>query len=187
MAADLNSWNEQIIAEFRANAGYVAWSSEAELAAGRPIPPRPPCSHECSGVPIILLHHIGTRTGRERINPMLSQPLDDGFAVFATYGGSPRHPAWYRNLVGHPRAEVEAGAERFSVMARTAQGSERERIWTRQIARMPAFGEFETTAGRQIPVVVLERVVLELADDNPVTLRPDGGHDDGFAAWTQAH
>jgi hypothetical protein len=43
------------------------------------------------------------------------------------------------------------------VVARLARGPEREQIWSRQIALVPKFAEFEETAGRPIPVVVLER------------------------------
>jgi deazaflavin-dependent oxidoreductase (nitroreductase family) len=95
------------------------------------------------------------------------QPVGDDFAVFATFGGSPRHPAWYRNLVANPRATVEVGTERVPVLARPAKGAERERIWAEQVALMPAFAQFEAAAGRQIPVVVLERV-----PDNPPARRP---------------
>jgi deazaflavin-dependent oxidoreductase (nitroreductase family) len=84
--------------------------------------------------------------------------VGDGWAVFATHGGSPRHPAWYRNLVANPRATVETGTETVPVVARLAEGAERARIWSKEVAAIPKFAEFEAAAGRQIPVVVLERV-----------------------------
>jgi deazaflavin-dependent oxidoreductase (nitroreductase family) len=149
-------WNERIIAEFRTNAGYVAWSSTDDFAAGRPIPPWIPGFDE-RGMPLVLLHHTGAKTGRELISPLFYQPVGDGWAVFATYGGSPRHPVWYRNLVANPRATVEVGTERVAVVARLAEGAERARIWAKEIAAIPKFAEFEAAAGRQIPVVVLER------------------------------
>lgn len=165
----INDWNERIIAEFRANAGHVMWSSDDDLAAGRPVPPRLPAFDERQGVPIILVHHTGARTGRERINPMMYQPVDDAFAIFATYGGSPRHPAWFRNLMANPRAAVEAGTEMVPVVARLTQSVERARIWARQVALMPTFAEFEKAARRQIPVILLER-----AHDNGPS-RPSSG------------
>ena len=158
MAADLNDWNEQIIAEFRANAGRVAWSTDDDLAASRPVPPLLPAFGAAEDVPIILVHHTGARTGRGRITPLVYQPVGDGFAVFATYGGSPRDPAWFRNLMANPLATVETGAERIAVRARLAEGPERARIRAGQAAVMPAFADFESAAGRAIPVVVLERV-----------------------------
>ncbi|TQM35968.1 nitroreductase/quinone reductase family protein [Pseudonocardia cypriaca] len=156
------SWNDRIIAEFRTNAGYVRWSSEEEFAAGRPIPPRIPGFDE-RGIPLILVHHIGAKTGRERISPLFYQPVGDGWAVFGTHGGSPEHPVWYRNLMAHPQATVEVGAERAPVVARLAEGAERERIWAEEVALVPKFAEFEAAAGRQVPVVVLERVHAEAA------------------------
>jgi deazaflavin-dependent oxidoreductase (nitroreductase family) len=151
------SWNDQIIAAFRANGGYVSWSSEEDFAAGRPIPPRFPGFDE-RGMPLILVHHTGAKTGRERISPLFYQPVGDGWAIFGTHGGSPHHPVWYHNLMANPQATVEVGTERVPVVARLAEGAERERIWAKEIALVPKFAEFETAAGRQIPVVVLERV-----------------------------
>ncbi|GAA1666969.1 nitroreductase family deazaflavin-dependent oxidoreductase [Nonomuraea maheshkhaliensis] len=151
------SWNDRIIAEFRANAGYVPWSSDEDVAAGRPIPPRIPGFDE-RGMPLILVHHTGAKTGRERISPLFYQPVGDGWAIFGIHGGSPHHPVWYRNLMANPRATVEVGTERVPVVARLAEGAERGRLWAREVALVPKFAEFEATAGRQIPAVVLERV-----------------------------
>ncbi|MEU8708385.1 nitroreductase family deazaflavin-dependent oxidoreductase [Streptomyces sp. NPDC048565] len=153
---DGNSWNQRIIAEFRANAGYVPWSSEAEFAAGRPVPPRMPGFDE-QGMPLILVHNVGAKSGRERINPLFFQPVDNGWAVFGTHGGSPRDPAWFRNLMANPRVTVEVGTQTVPTVARLAQGEEREQLWAKEVALVPKFAEFETTSGRQVPVVVLER------------------------------
>src|SRR5947209_5309413 len=112
MVADIHTWNQKIIAEFRANAGHVAWSAGDELAEGRPIPARLAGFADEAGVPIILVHHTGARSGRERITPLVYQPIGDGFAVFAAAGGSPRHPAWYHNLIANPATTIEVGTER---------------------------------------------------------------------------
>jgi deazaflavin-dependent oxidoreductase (nitroreductase family) len=151
------TWNDRIVAEFRANGGYVAWSSEEEFAAGRPIPPWAPGFDE-QGMPLILLHHIGFKTGRDRISPLFFQPLGDNWAIFGTHGGSPDHPSWYRNIMAIRQVTVETGTERVPAVARLAMGAERESIWAKEIALIPKFAEFEASAGRQIPVVVLERV-----------------------------
>ncbi|MFI6866135.1 nitroreductase family deazaflavin-dependent oxidoreductase [Nocardia sp. NPDC050406] len=154
---DLNEWNERIAAEFRSNSGHIRWSDAEDLAAGRPIPPKLPEFEGLAEPPIILLHTIGAKTGRERVSPLMYQPVGSDFAVFATFGGSPRSPAWFHNLLAHPDATVEFGREVIPVNARIAIGAEREQIWAKQIAVMPKFAEFESIAGRQIPVVLLER------------------------------
>ncbi|MBB1159980.1 nitroreductase/quinone reductase family protein [Amycolatopsis dendrobii] len=152
----LADWNVRILAEFRENAGYVAWSSPEEAAAGRPIPPRMPGFPD-KGMPLILVHHVGAKTGKARISPLFYQPVGENWAVFGTHGGSPRDPAWYRNLMANPRTVVETGAGEIPVEARLAAGEERARIWADQIAQVPAFAEFEAASGRQVPVVLLER------------------------------
>jgi deazaflavin-dependent oxidoreductase (nitroreductase family) len=136
--ADRVDWNRRIIEEFRANAGVVGGPFE--------------------GNPLLLLHHTGAKSGTGRVNPVAYQALENGFAVFASKGGSPTNPDWYHNLVANPQAEVEVGTERFEVIARVAEGEERERIWTLQKERVPGFAEYERTTTREIPVVILEKV-----------------------------
>lgn len=135
---DRNEFNIAIIEEFRANGGRVGGGFE--------------------GVPMILLHHRGAKSGTERVAPLVYQPVGDAFAVFASKGGSPSHPHWYLNLVANPDVTIEVGAETIDVRARVAEGEEHTRIWEEQKARMPSFADYETSAqGRQIPVVLLER------------------------------
>jgi deazaflavin-dependent oxidoreductase (nitroreductase family) len=136
---DVNDWNRQVIEEFRANGGVVAG--------------------QFSGMPLLLLHHRGARSGQERVNPLVYLQLDDdAVAVFASKGGAPTNPDWYHNLVAHPETSIEIGAEERPVRARIAEGEERERIFTEQKAVFSNFADYEQAAGRRrIPVVVLER------------------------------
>jgi deazaflavin-dependent oxidoreductase (nitroreductase family) len=129
--------NARIIDEFRSNHGKV----------GAPF----------EGVPIVLVHHQGRRSGVERVSPLAYQPIEGGWAVFASKGGAPTNPDWYLNLLAHPRTTIEVGDDAFDVVAREVQGEERGRIWEEQKRRMPVFAGYETSAApRQIPVVVFE-------------------------------
>jgi deazaflavin-dependent oxidoreductase (nitroreductase family) len=132
----MTDWNSGIIEEFRTNEGKVGGRFE--------------------GAPMLLLHHKGAKTGTERVNPMVFQKVDNGYAVFASKGGAPTNPAWYHNLVANPDVEVEIGTDTIPVRARVAEGDERERIWTKQKERMPGFADYERNTTRQIPVVILE-------------------------------
>ena len=131
-------FNEQIIDEFRANAGRVGGAFE--------------------GAQLLLLHSTGAKSGKQRVNPVVYQQDGDRMAIFASKGGAPTHPDWYHNLMAHPRATVEVGADTFEVEARVAQGDERERLWEIQKQRYPTFGDYEEKTERVIPVVVLEPV-----------------------------
>jgi deazaflavin-dependent oxidoreductase (nitroreductase family) len=131
-------FNTKIIEEFRANGGKVGGGFD--------------------GAPMILVHHVGAKSGTERVSPLVYQALDDGFVIFGSKGGAPSHPAWFHNLVANPDTVVEVGEETIPVRARVATGEERERIWSRQKELMPGFADYEVrAANREIPVVILER------------------------------
>lgn len=104
----------------------------------------------------LLLHHLGAKSGIERVCPLAYQLVDGAYAVFGTNWGRPEHPAWYYNVQAHPDTTIEVGSEEFPVRARVAQGEERDRIWARQIELVPAMGEYGRRSGRSIPVVILE-------------------------------
>ena len=130
--------NQAIIDEFRANDGMVG-GYFAHLT-------------------LLLLHHQGAKSGRERVTPLAMLEIDGGWAVFASKGGADENPAWYYNLLAHPEVEVEVGSETYEVRAREATGDEYERIWSIQKERSPQFAEYERkTARDHIPVMVLER------------------------------
>ncbi len=136
--AERNDFNQSIIEEFRANAGKVSGPFE--------------------GAPLLLLHTIGAKTGRPRVNPVAYQAVGEGFAVFGSKAGAPTNPDWYYNLRVNPETTVEVGTDTLPVRARLAEGEERDRIWEKQKQVMPGFAGYETKTARQIPVVILERV-----------------------------
>jgi deazaflavin-dependent oxidoreductase (nitroreductase family) len=79
--------------------------------------------------------------------------------VFASKGGAPTHPHWYRNLIDAGHGEVEVGTERYPVEVAELTGSDRDRVYAEQVRRYPGFGDYERkTAGiRTIPVLALRR------------------------------
>ena len=130
--------NQAIIDEFRANGGVVGGYF--------------------TGVPLLLVHHRGAKSGVERIAPLASQALGNGWAVFASKGGADDNPAWYHNLLANPETTVEVGSETVPVAAHEATGAEYDRIWNKQKAAIPMFAEYEKKTKRPyIPVIVLER------------------------------
>jgi deazaflavin-dependent oxidoreductase (nitroreductase family) len=107
---------------------------------------------------VVLVHHKGAKSGVERVNPVAYREVGDNIAVFASNAGRKANPDWYHNLVAHPETVVELGTETFPVRARVASGEERTQIWEAQKADVPLFAEYEKTAPREIPVVILERI-----------------------------
>ncbi len=135
---DWDNWNQQVIEEFRAKGGRAGGMLE--------------------GMPLLLVHHTGAKTGIKRISPLAYQAVEGGYAIFGSKGGAPTHPDWYHNLVANPAVSVEVGTENFPAQARVTEGEEREQIWAQQKADYPQFAEYEAKTDRQIPVVVLEPV-----------------------------
>ncbi|GAA4885081.1 nitroreductase family deazaflavin-dependent oxidoreductase [Actinomycetospora straminea] len=133
----MSDWNQQIIDEFRANEGRVGGNFE--------------------GAPLLLLHHIGRKSGTERVTPMMYQAVGDSYAVFASKAGADTHPDWYRNLLEHPDVSAEIGTETVELRARDLEADERAPIWEKQKQDYPGFAGYETKTDRTIPVVLLER------------------------------
>ena len=135
----MSDWNDGVIAEFRANEGRVGGYFK--------------------GAPMILLHHIGAKSGTVRVNPVVYFPQDDGsMLVVASKGGAPTNPDWYHNLRAHPRFEVEVGTRTFTVEASELSPAERATKWPEIVAARPGFGEYETKTSRTIPVLRLREV-----------------------------
>jgi deazaflavin-dependent oxidoreductase (nitroreductase family) len=133
---DAGDWNSGIIAEFRANGGKVGGPFE--------------------GMPLLLLHTIGAKTGQERVHPVSYRRVGEDYAVFASKAGAPTNPAWYHNLLANPRVSVEVGTRTIPLTARVAVAEERELIWTAHKTQYPGFADYEKQTTRQIPVVILE-------------------------------
>jgi deazaflavin-dependent oxidoreductase (nitroreductase family) len=133
-----SDFNAQIIEEFRVNQGRVGGS--------------------LAGTPMILIHHIGARSGTERVTPLACNPqLDGRFAIVASNGGSPAHPAWYYNIKAHPRITVELGPQTFTVVAEELDETARAELWPKLIADSPDLGEHQAKTRRKIPVFILTR------------------------------
>ena len=107
------------------------------------------------GAPVLLLTTLGRRSGEPRTAPLLY--LEDGrdLVVVASKGGMSQHPLWYRNLEVHPEVEVELGAERRHMTARTADRDERARLWPRLVAMYTNYDAYQSRTTREIPVVIL--------------------------------
>ncbi len=109
------------------------------------------------GAPVLLLNHVGRKSGEARTSPLIY--LDDSprLVVVASKGGTDTHPAWFHNLMAMESAEVELpGGQRRRVRPRIAEQDERAALWERVVAIYPPYATYATYTQRQIPVVVLE-------------------------------
>jgi deazaflavin-dependent oxidoreductase (nitroreductase family) len=137
----VNKMNVGIIDEFRANGGRLSGPFE--------------------GRPIVLLTIKGRKTGTERTTPLVYLPISgpdgDRVFVFASKGGAPEDPDWYKNLVVNPDVTVEVGDQQYAARAVVITGPERDALFARQMAEAEQFRTYQMSTDRVIPVVELIR------------------------------
>jgi deazaflavin-dependent oxidoreductase (nitroreductase family) len=135
MSSSPQDFNARIIEEFRANEGRVGGPFE--------------------GATLLLLHHVGAKSGKDRINPLVYNRDGDRYVVFASKAGAPTNPDWYHNLKAHPDVRIEVGTDTFEVRAKEATDEERDQLFRAQSERSPQFAEYQSKTARVIPVMVL--------------------------------
>jgi deazaflavin-dependent oxidoreductase (nitroreductase family) len=135
MSTSQADFNTQIIDEFRANEGRVGGMF--------------------AGMPLLLLHHTGAKSGKSRINPLAYQSDGGRYVVFASKAGAPTNPDWYHNLKAQPDVTIEVGTQKLDAVAQEATGEERDRLYRMMAEQAPQFGEYESKTSRVIPVIIL--------------------------------
>lgn len=136
--SERDAYNQKVITEFRANQGKVGG--------------------QFANRPMLLLTTTGAKSGKTYTHPLAFTKDGDRFVVIASFGGAPKNPSWYHNLVAHSEVTVEVGSERFKAKATVPTGEERQRLYDQQAKQMPAFAEYAKKTTRQIPVIVLTRI-----------------------------
>ncbi len=134
----VNDRNEGIIAEFRKNAGEV----------GGPFADRT----------LLLLHTVGAKSGKERINPVAYVKDGERYVIIASKGGAPTNPDWYYNILAHPLVTVEVGKKKLRARAAVASEPERTRLYDKMVEMAPSFAEYRKRTTRVIPVITLTPV-----------------------------
>jgi deazaflavin-dependent oxidoreductase (nitroreductase family) len=134
----MSDFNQQIIAEFRANAGKVGGGF--------------------NGAPMVLLTTTGAKSGQRHTTPLVYLAEGDRLFIFASFAGAPTNPAWYHNIQANPRVSIEVGADKYDADATVLAGDERDRVFAAQVGVMPGFADYQTKTSRVIPVVELHKV-----------------------------
>jgi deazaflavin-dependent oxidoreductase (nitroreductase family) len=109
------------------------------------------------GAPVLLLDHVGRKSGVHRTTPVLYMRDGDDLVIVGSRGGSDAPPAWWLNLKANPRTTVQVGSERSQVVAREANAEETQSLWPRLVAMYSGFDAYQQRTEREIPVIVLSR------------------------------
>jgi deazaflavin-dependent oxidoreductase (nitroreductase family) len=117
---------------------------------------------------MLLLDHVGRKSGEKRTSPLLYVPDGDDLVVVASKGGHPKNPAWYYNLRANPLTTVQVGSEKRTVRARVATAEERKRLWPKCVDVYGPYADYQRRADkvdREIPLVILEPAGAEPASE----------------------
>ena len=107
-----------------------------------------------TGIPIIVVTMRGAKTGKVRKIGLMRVEHNGSYALVASKGGDPSHPAWYHNMTADPHIMIQDGPEPRSFIVREVEGDERETWWERAAAVYPPYLEYAEKADRVIPVLV---------------------------------
>jgi len=133
------AWNETLIADFHAHGG--------QITLGR-----------LAGATMLIMTSVGARTGLPRTCPLGYHRDGESYVLVGSNSGLPEQPEWPTNVAKNPIVTFEVGTETFQARARVTEGAERRRLLDDRIAAVPIFGDYERKSGRELPVVVLERI-----------------------------
>jgi deazaflavin-dependent oxidoreductase (nitroreductase family) len=111
---------------------------------------------DLDGRPVVILTTRGATSGAIRKTPIMRVVDGASYVAIASYAGNPENPAWYRNLVTYPDAEIRDREQRVPVRAREVHGDEKTRLWAIADDGNPAYAGYRAAAGRDIPILLLE-------------------------------
>ena len=130
--------------------GWVRDQTETILATGTT------ASVHVFDRPVVLVTLRAAKSGRLRYVPLMRVEHGGAYALVASRGGAPTHPAWYAGLVKHPRVTIQDGTETATYDVRELEGAERDAWWERAVAAYPPYAEYQEQTDRLIPVLLAE-------------------------------
>jgi deazaflavin-dependent oxidoreductase (nitroreductase family) len=114
--------------------------------------------HKILGVPTLLLHTTGRRSGKQRTNGLVYARDGDDYLVVASNGGADRAPAWLHNLQANPSVEIQIGRGRQPATARVIDSTDFDysRLWLIVNENNgDRYTAYQAKTARPIPVIAL--------------------------------
>jgi deazaflavin-dependent oxidoreductase (nitroreductase family) len=105
--------------------------------------------------PILLLDHVGAKSGKPRTTPLVYMPHGQDFLIVAAKGGHPENPSWLYNLRAHPDTEIQIRSCRIKVRAREADAEEHQRLWPMAATYNSHWRHYQRRTRREIPLFIL--------------------------------
>jgi F420H(2)-dependent quinone reductase len=107
-----------------------------------------------TGLPVVLVTHVGRKTGAVRKTPLMRVVADDGtYALIGSTGGAPKHPSWYFNLRELSEVTIRDHEREFRArIHEVTDPAERARLWEAAVKAYPPYADYQQRTTRKIPV-----------------------------------
>lgn len=102
-----------------------------------------------------LIRHIGRRSGRTLITPLIYGAIGGEVVVVASNSGADRDPDWYGNLCARGAVDFQIATQAFRGSWREPDGHERGRVWDHMVGVFPPYADYRAATARRIPIVML--------------------------------
>jgi len=110
-----------------------------------------------TGMPCIIVTHIGNKTGGIRKIPLMRVKVDSSYVLVGSMGGQPKNPVSVYNLRANPEVEIRDGTKVHKMRVREVTDDvERKRLWDLSAAAYPPYNDYQAKTTRKIPVFVAE-------------------------------
>jgi deazaflavin-dependent oxidoreductase (nitroreductase family) len=137
--------NDAVVAEFRANGGSVTEAMGGVLA----------------DLDLVLLHHLGRRSGKAYITPLAYMPYEDDYLLLGSFAGAATEPQWVENVEYATDLTVEVGGRtRTMSPAVLRAGPQRDRLYQAARQHWPFVADYEQQTTRPFPVIRLTPTAL---------------------------
>ena len=112
-----------------------------------------------TGLPCIIVTHVGNKTGGIRKIPLMRVKVDDSYVLVGSMGGQPKNPSWVYNLRTNPDVEIRDETEVFEMRVREVTDEpERQSLWNASAEAYPPYNEYQAKTTRRIPLFLAEPV-----------------------------
>ena len=112
-----------------------------------------------SGLPCIIVTHVGNKTGGIRKIPLMRVKVDNSYVLIGSMGGQPKNPVWVYNLRANPDVQIRDKHVVMEMKVReVSDESERKSLWEASVEAYPPYEEYQARTNRIIPVFIAEPV-----------------------------
>ncbi len=109
------------------------------------------------GVPTLLLTHVGRKSGKPHITPLVFLKQGDEMFIVGSLAGYDDDPAWVKNLRARPECTIQLDRDKMHASVReVSDDNEREALWPKLRAVFPSWYYFQQTTDRKFGIFGLK-------------------------------